>query len=219
MGARCTEQDHRLKASTTFRSIHCVGCWIQRNILGLDHTTFFNRLMLHIIHYLMTKQHTVCINTIIFNRLITNSTQTRGVKYSHPVLVTYLCKNFLPDDVFDSYDHVFIAQEQATGTYNSCLYAVCTPSHQLVDAQAESSFEELLEEDYEPAFWQQPPLTNSRAFMSSLRKGMKKTFKGQIRLRKQMEEQTTRLEYIEEGLRRLQSASLSTSASPSRRRG
>jgi len=36
MGARCTEQDKGLKASTTFRNIHCVGYWIQRNILGLD---------------------------------------------------------------------------------------------------------------------------------------------------------------------------------------
>jgi len=38
MGARFTKQDRGLKASTTFRNIHCVGCWIQRNILGLDHT-------------------------------------------------------------------------------------------------------------------------------------------------------------------------------------
>jgi len=46
MGARCTEQDRGLKASTTFRNIHCVGRWIQRNILGLDHTTSFNRPVL-----------------------------------------------------------------------------------------------------------------------------------------------------------------------------
>ena len=39
MGACCTEQDRGLKASTTFRNVHCVGRWIQRNILGLDHTT------------------------------------------------------------------------------------------------------------------------------------------------------------------------------------
>ena len=38
MGARCTEQDRGLKASTMFRNVHCVGRWIQRNILGLDHT-------------------------------------------------------------------------------------------------------------------------------------------------------------------------------------
>jgi len=28
MGARCTEQDRRLKASTTFRNVHCIGHWI-----------------------------------------------------------------------------------------------------------------------------------------------------------------------------------------------
>jgi len=59
MGARCTEQDRGLKTSTTFRNIHCVGRWIQHNILGLDHTTSFNRPVLQIIHDLMTRQHTV----------------------------------------------------------------------------------------------------------------------------------------------------------------
>ena len=28
MGARCTEQDRGLKASSTFRNVHCVGRWI-----------------------------------------------------------------------------------------------------------------------------------------------------------------------------------------------
>jgi len=102
--------------------------------------------MLQIIHDLMTKQHTVCINTIIFNCLITNSTRTRDAKYSLPILVTRLCKNFLPDDVFDSYDQVFVAPELATSTYNSCLYAVWTPSVQPEYFQTESSSEELLEE-------------------------------------------------------------------------
>jgi len=102
MGALYTEQDMGLKASTTFHNIHCVGRWIQHNILGLDHTTSFNRPVLQIIHGLMTKQHTVCINSIIFNCLITNSTRTRDTKYSHPVLVTRLCKNLLPNNVFDS---------------------------------------------------------------------------------------------------------------------
>ena len=55
MGARYTEQDRGLKASTTFRNIHCFGCWIQRNILELDHTTSFNRPVLQIIHDLMTR--------------------------------------------------------------------------------------------------------------------------------------------------------------------
>ena len=40
MGACCTEQDRGLKTSTTFHNIHCVGRWIQCNILGLDHITF-----------------------------------------------------------------------------------------------------------------------------------------------------------------------------------
>jgi len=152
MGARCTEQDCRLKASTTFRNVHCVGRWIQRNILSLDHTTSFNRSMLQIIHDLMTKQHTFYINTIILNCLITNSTRTNGAKYSHLVLVTRLCKNFLPYEVFSSNDRVFVAPERITSAYNSCLYAVWTPSAQPDDAQAESSFEELLEEDDEPTF-------------------------------------------------------------------
>jgi len=46
MGARCTEQDRRLKASTIFRNVYCVGRWIQCNILGFDHTTSFNRPVL-----------------------------------------------------------------------------------------------------------------------------------------------------------------------------
>ena len=86
----------------------------------------------------------------------------------HPVLVTRLCKNFLTEDIFDSYDHVFIAPKQAMSTYNSCLHVVWTPSVQPENSQAESSSEELLEENDEPAFWQQPPPTDSRAFMSSI---------------------------------------------------
>jgi len=88
MGARCAEQDRGLKASTTFRNVHCVGCWIQHNILGFDHTTSFNRPVLQIIYDLMTRQHTICINKTIFHSLITNSSRTRGAKYSHPVLIT-----------------------------------------------------------------------------------------------------------------------------------
>ena len=49
MGAHCTEQDRGLKASMIFRNIHCVGRWIQHNILGLDYTTSFNRPVLQII--------------------------------------------------------------------------------------------------------------------------------------------------------------------------
>jgi len=67
MGVRCEEKDLGLKVSTTFRNVHCVGRWVQRNILGLDHTTSFNRPVLQIVHSLMTKQHTVCLNTVIGN--------------------------------------------------------------------------------------------------------------------------------------------------------
>ena len=148
----------------------------------------------------MIRQHTVCINTTIIHCLITNSSRTRGAKYSHPKLVTLLCKN-LPDTVFDAYDRIFVAPERATSVYNSCLHAIWTPSLQPKDAQAESSSEELLDEEDDPAFWQQTPPTDSRAFMSATWKGMKKNFKGQVRLRKQVEEQTTRLDRIEEGLR------------------
>ena len=46
--------------------------------------------------------------------------------------------------------------------------------------------------------------------MSTIWRGMKKIFRGQIKLRKQVEEQTSRLDRIEEGLRRSQSAGPST---------
>ena len=39
MGARCTELDRGLQASTTFCNIYCVGQWIQYNILGIVHMT------------------------------------------------------------------------------------------------------------------------------------------------------------------------------------
>jgi len=42
MGVRCTEQDRGLWASIIFRNIHCVGRWVQHNILGINHTTSFN---------------------------------------------------------------------------------------------------------------------------------------------------------------------------------
>ena len=77
----------------------------------------FNRPVLQIIHDLMTRQHTICINTTIFHAIITNSMRTRGAKYSHPVLITRLCRTFLPDVVFDSYDRVFVAQEWATSAF------------------------------------------------------------------------------------------------------
>ena len=85
MGVRCTEQDRGLKANTTFRNVHCVGRWIQRNILGLEHATSFNRPVLQIIHDLMTRKHTVCLNKAIFHAILTNSSRTRGAKHSHPI--------------------------------------------------------------------------------------------------------------------------------------
>ena len=157
MGARCTEQDRGLKASTTFRNVHCVGRWIQRNILGLDHTTSFNRPVLQIIHDLMTRQHTVCLNKTIFHAIIANSSRTRGAKHSHPILITRLCRTFLPDDVFDSFARVFVTPERPTSSYNSCLHAVWTPSVQPEDIPVESSSEESLEEEDEPQFWRQDP--------------------------------------------------------------
>ena len=90
MGVRCTELDHGVRANITFRNIHCVGRWIQRNILGIDHTTSFYRPALQIIHSLMMRQHTVCINTMLLQQLIANSQRTRRAKYSLPVLVTRL---------------------------------------------------------------------------------------------------------------------------------
>ena len=62
-----------------------------------------------------------------------------------------------------------------------------------------------MEEKDEHDFWHQPPPTESRAFMSSVWKGMKKIFKGQVWLKKQMVEQSAWLDHIEEGLRRSQS--------------
>jgi len=97
-----------LQASTTFHNIHCIGWWIQRNILGIDHTTSFNRLALQIFHGLMTRQNTVCLNTILLQQLLANSQHTRGVKYSLPILVTRVCRNFLLDKDFSEYDQVLV---------------------------------------------------------------------------------------------------------------
>ena len=55
MGVRCEEKDHGLKANTTFQNVHCVGRWVQCNILGLYHTITFNRPVLQIMHSLMTR--------------------------------------------------------------------------------------------------------------------------------------------------------------------
>ena len=165
----------------------------------------------------MTRQHTVCLNTILLQQLLANSQRTRGAKYSLPILVTRLCRNFLPTETFAEYDRVFVSPECITSTYNSCLYLLWTPTVLGEDVPAESSSEDQMEEEDDPEFWRQPPPSNSTAFMSSIWKCMKKIFKGQISLRRQMDEHT-RLARIEETLRRSRSAGPSTSADPSRQR-
>ena len=74
----------------------------------------------------------------------------------------------------------YVLHQNGQLAHTTAVYMPLEPE----DAQAESSSEELLEEDDEPIFCQQPPPTDSRAFMSSIWKCMKKIFKGQIRLKK-----------------------------------
>ena len=218
MGVRCTTQDRGLKAQSTFRNIHCVGRWIQRNILGLDHTTTFNRPVLQIIHDLMTQHHTVCLNRTIFRSIIENSSRTRGPKFSHAVLITRLCQRFMSDAIFSTFARVTITLERPTSAYSSCLQALWTPSVMPENVLVESSSEESLEVEDEPQFWRQEPPTEPKAFMSTLWKGMKKIFRGQVRLRKKVEEQSSRLDGMEATLRRTQSAGPSTTAGPKRTR-
>ena len=98
MDARCVEQDRGFKASTTFHNFHCFGRWV------FDYTTSFNKPVLQIIHSLMIMQHTVCLNTVLLQSLVTNFQRTRGANYSLPVLVTRLCRNFLSEEVFSAFD-------------------------------------------------------------------------------------------------------------------
>ena len=65
--------------------------------------------------------------------------------------------------------------------YNSCLHAVWTPTILTEDVPAETSSVEQSEEEGESAFWQQLPPSDTKAFMSSIWKGMKKIFKRQIK--------------------------------------
>ena len=153
MGIRCTKLDHGVQANTTFRIIHCVGRWIQHNILGIDHTTSFYRPALQIIHSRMTRQHNVCVNTMLLQQLIANSQRTRDVKYSLPVLVTRLCRNFLPDVEFVEYDRVLVTPERITSVYNSCLHSIWIPTVQLEDVPIEFSSEEQMDTEDEPQFW------------------------------------------------------------------
>jgi len=218
IGVRCTELDRGVQANTIFQNIHCVGHWIQRNILCIDHTTSFYKPTLQIIHSLMKRQHNVCLNTKLLQQLIANFQRTRGVKYSLPVLVTRLCRNFLPNAEFFEYDRVLATPERITSAYNNHRHSIRTPTVQLGDVPAMSSSEEQMNVEDEPQFWRQPPPTKTNAFMSSIWKGMKKIFRGQIRLRRQLEDQSTRLERIEDTLRRSRSVGPSTSSDPSRRR-
>jgi len=153
MGARCAELDRGLKTSTTFRNIYCVGRWIQWNILCIDHTTSFNRLVLQNIHNLMTRQHRLCE----YNHFTTGDSQFPMQKE---------CKIFLTN-----------ISERTTSAYNRCFYSIWTSAVQTEDVPAETS-EEQMEED-EPVFWEQPPLVTT-AFMFSIWKVMK-IFRGQIR--------------------------------------
>ena len=97
-----------------------------------------------------------------------------------PILVTRLCRNFLPAETFAAYDRVFISPERITSAYNSYLHALWTPTDLGEDVPAESSLEDQMEEEDDPEFWQQPPPSNSTAFMSSIWKGMKKILKARF---------------------------------------
>ena len=136
-----------------FCNMHCVGRWIQRNILGLDHTTSFNRPVLQIIHSLMTMQHTVCLNIVLWQYMIANFQRSQGAKYSHLVIVTRMCRHFLPDEVLSSYDWVHISTEHIVSAYNSCLHTVWAPIVMIEDVHAETSLEEQSEKEDESAFW------------------------------------------------------------------
>ena len=75
-----------------------------------------------------------------------------------------------------------------------------------------------MKEEDEIEFWRQSPPTESEDFMSSILKGVMNIFIGQIRLRNKVEEQTYRLDRIEEGLCHSQPAGSSSSAGPCRHR-
>jgi len=108
--------------------------------------------MLQIIHSLLYRHHHICLNTIILQNLISNSQRTRGAKYSHPVFITRLCRNFLPDEKFSAYDRVFVTPEMITSTYNRCLHSIWTPTIIPKDIPADSSSEEQMEEEDDPEF-------------------------------------------------------------------
>jgi len=88
------------------------------------------------------------------------------------------------DAEYFEYDRVLVTPEGITSAYNSCLHSIWTPTIQLEDVPAESSSEEQMDAEDEPQFWREPPPTETNAFMSSIWKGIKKIFRGQIRLRR-----------------------------------
>jgi len=141
----------------------------------------------------MTRQHTVCLNTVILQQLIANSQHTMVQILSTDSRDSSVQK-FLPDEEFSGYDQVFVSPERITNAYYSCLHSIWTPTVLPENVTIESSSEEQMEKEDEPDFWRQPPPTETHAFMSSIWKDMKKILRGHIRLRKQMKEQTARLE-------------------------
>ena len=108
-----------------FGNVHGIGCWIQCNIQGLQHTTTFNKPVLHIIYSLMTQQNNICLSMILLQQIVANSQHTRGFKYSLSVLVTHLCRIFLLDEECSKYDKVSVAPEHVSGAYS--LHSVWTP--------------------------------------------------------------------------------------------
>ena len=56
-----------------------------------------------------------------------------------PGLVTRLCRHFLPDNIFSTYNWVFIFTECITSVYNSCLHAIWKPTVITEDVPTESS--------------------------------------------------------------------------------
>ena len=78
----------------------------------------------------------------------------REAKYSLPIIVTHLCRNFLPDEAFAEYDQVLVTTERITSSDNSYPHSIWTPAIQVEDVPAESSLEEQMEEEDDPEFWQ-----------------------------------------------------------------
>jgi len=94
------------------------------NILLVDHTSTFNRQVMHIIHILMTWQHNICLCTVLLQQINAKSQHTRGSKYSLPILVTHLYRVFLLGEEISFYDRAYVVLEHISGTSNSCLHSV-----------------------------------------------------------------------------------------------